>query len=38
MVGLYDEDWNLIDVFDNDEDAMSHALYNGISPFKIKEL
>lgn len=38
MVGLYDQDWNLIDVFDNDEDAMAHALYNHIPVFKIKEL
>ena len=37
-VGLYDENWNLIDVFDSRPDAMNHVLYNSIPAFKIKEL
>jgi hypothetical protein len=38
MFGLYDKDWNLVDVFDTDEDAMMHAITEGVAPFQIKEL
>jgi hypothetical protein len=38
MFGLYDKDWNLIDVFDSDEDAFGYAIANGVSLFKIEEL
>ena len=38
MVGLYDQDWNLIDVFDTREDAMMYAITNGVPEFKIEEL
>lgn len=38
MFALYDSNWNLIRLFDSDEDAMMYAINNGISSFKIGEM
>lgn len=38
MIGLYDKDWNLIAVFDTDEEAFDFAIKSAVPAFKIKDL